>query len=146
MLEIGKGQLVVFGATMIATLATDLLIGIGVGIVVKLVLHVFAGVSVTNLFHPHTDTTHTGNHPTVEVRKAVVFSNWLPLRKKLASLNKHPKVRVDLSKAHFVDHSVMKKIEEMVQDWKLENRELIVTGLEQHRPVSKHPLAARFST
>ena len=146
MLLVGKGQLVVFLTTLVITLATDLLAGIGAGILMKVILHLMAGVSPANLFNPHTEIGQDAQagHPVVRVRKAAVFSNWLPLRNRLLAMGGHPKVGLDLSGAHFVDHSVMKKIEEMAQDWKLENRELILTGLEQHQPVSKHPQAARF--
>lgn len=146
MLDVGKGQLVIFIATMIATLATDLLIGIAFGIVVKFLMHMLSGVSFGNLFSPKTELVlEDGTHPVLHIHNAAIFSNWLPIRKRLLDLQKHGKVQVDLSKTKIVDHSVIKKLEEMVQDWKLENRELIVAGLEDHMPVSPHPLAARVA-
>ena len=146
MFHVGKGQLLVFIATLVATLATDLLLGIAFGIAVKMVLHLCNGVHPANLLKPHADieTCPEHGHPVVRVRKAVVFSNWLPLRKQLLALRDHPRVRVCLANTHLVDHSVMKKLEEMVQDWKLENRELILEGLDDHAPVSDHPQAARL--
>lgn len=144
MWQVGRGQLIVFVVTLIVTLATDLLIGIAAGIVVKLLQHVLSGTPVGNLFCAHAEVAHGGPHPVVNVRHAAIFSNWLGLRKRLLGLGSHSKVKVDLSGTHLVDHSVIKKLDEMVQDWKLENRELIVAGLEDHQPVSSHPQAARY--
>jgi len=144
MWHVGKGQLLVFLVTMIATLATDLLIGIAAGIIVKLILHAIAGTSVGNLFRPHVAVDEADGIPVMTISKSVVFSNWLPLRKQILSMNEHITVKINLSDAHFVDHTVYKKLQELAQDWKLENRELIIEGLDDHTPVSHHPEAARF--
>jgi MFS superfamily sulfate permease-like transporter len=144
MWQVGKGQLIVFVVTLVATLATDLLIGIGVGIIVKLLQHVLSGTSVKNLFIPHAEVTKGDSQTIVNVKKAAIFSNWLGLRKQLLGLNDHSRVKVDLADTHLVDHTVIKKLEEMAQDWKLENRELLIEGLQDHEPVSSHPQAARY--
>jgi MFS superfamily sulfate permease-like transporter len=144
MLHVGKEQLAVFLATLFATLATDLLIGIAVGIAVKIVIHLFNGAPAASLITPKAFIELSERHaPIVRVHDAAVFTNWLPLRKQIATLDQHPTVHVDLSNAKLVDHSVMKKLEEMAQDWALENRQLVVTGLENHRQLSDHPHAAR---
>ncbi|MBE7494014.1 MAG: SulP family inorganic anion transporter [Verrucomicrobiaceae bacterium] len=145
MWSIGKGQLAVFLVTMIVTLATDLLIGIAAGIMVEIFLSMWFDVTLKNLFHPYAEVHHPeeADHPVVKPRKALVFSNWLSLRKRLLALRHHPKVQVDLSDSHLVDHTTLKKLHEMADDWKLENRELILAGLDDHEPVSAHPQAAR---
>jgi MFS superfamily sulfate permease-like transporter len=147
MRHIGKEQLVVFTTTIFATLATDLLIGIGVGVAVKVAIHLLNGAPIAAMARPNAaiELSERGA-PVVHVHDAAVFTNWLPLRKQIAAMSEHPVVRVDLSTSKLVDHSVMKKLEEMAQDWALENRELIVTGLDNHKVLSAHPQAARILT
>lgn len=139
---VGREQLAVFCSTLIATLATDLLIGIAVGVMVKIIIHVLNGAPTRSLILPRA-TLATEDTPTLRIHDCAVFSNWLSLSRKLSALSHHPRVKVDLSEARLVDHTVMKKLEEMAQDWLLENRELIITGLDQHQPLSSHPHSAR---
>ncbi len=144
MWAVGKEQLAVFLSTLIATLATDLLIGIAVGIMVKLAIHLWNGAPANSLFKPHaTLYSHESGHMVVRIEKAIVFSNWLAIRAKISELTHHSKVVIDLSNASLVDHTVMKKLEEMAHDWQLENRELIISGLEEHKLLSTHVHAAR---
>jgi MFS superfamily sulfate permease-like transporter len=146
---VGKEQLTVFVSTLIATLATDLLIGIAVGIAVKLVIHIANGAPLTSLLAPDTSIERAGDGRVIlRVRQSAVFTNWLKLRKIILGLQSESKeLVVDLSGARLVDHTTMKKLDEMAQDWKLLGRSLEVTGLMQHRQLSEHPHAARvFST
>ncbi|MEZ5402538.1 MAG: SulP family inorganic anion transporter [Bryobacteraceae bacterium] len=144
MLMVGREQLIVFCATLVATLATDLLIGIAVGILVKIAIHLWNGAPASSMVKPKAIIELSENGaPVVHVHDAAVFTNWLPLQKQIAAMAVHPKVKVDLSQTRIVDHTVMKKLGEMAQDWMLENRELTIIGLERHRQLSEHPHAAR---
>jgi hypothetical protein len=37
----------------------------------------------------------------------------------------------------------MKKLEELAHDWKLDGRQLTISGLHRHRQLSPHPHSAR---
>jgi MFS superfamily sulfate permease-like transporter len=141
---VGKEQLAVFLSTLIATLATDLLIGIGVGILVKILIHLWNGASLRSLFRPATTLETSRSGITVlRIRDAAVFTNWLKIRKQILDLAGKRRLIIDLADARLVDHTVMKKLEEMQQDWQLAGRELEVTGLHHHEQLSPHPHAAR---
>lgn len=144
---VGKEQLMVFLATLLATLATDLLIGIAVGICVKLLIHIVNGAPFGAIFSPETDVeTASNGRAVLRVRQAAIFTNWLRLRSIILGLSSERELVVDLSGARLVDHTVMKKLEEMAHDWALEGRELRITGLEGHRQLSSHPHAARVQS
>ena len=79
----------------------------------------------------------------IRIREAAVFTNWIPVRRKINALNSNADVIVDLSETLLVDHTVMEKLHEMEREFKQSHRRLEVTGLDGHDPFSAHPHAAR---
>lgn len=141
--QIGREQLVVFVATIIAVLETDLLKGIAIGILVKVVIHLINGASIGSLFKIKADIRSEGGGTTVAVRRAAVFSTWIGLKKRLNNLKGSGPVTVDLSDTRLVDHTVMQRLREMEQEFSEEGAKLEIRGLEDHKALSEHPSAAR---
>ncbi len=145
--KVGVEQFVVFVGTIIATLATDLLIGIGVGIALKVAFHLWNGAPLKGFVWTDVNTVTDGDKKvTILVRRAALFSNWLGLRKViLTQAGTRDDITLDLSATKLVDHSVMEKLHELEVTLAESGKTLHVIGLDRHIPLSKHPLAARKS-
>jgi MFS superfamily sulfate permease-like transporter len=144
--RIGKEQFLIYVTTLVAVLATDLLIGVGMGIGLKVLIHVIHGLPLRSLFHPGLDVTKIDDQTSlVRAERSAVFSNWIPLRRKIEQLGlrQRQNVIVDLSRAKLVDHSVMEKLHELELDFAQQGLKLETTGPETHQPFSSHPHSAR---
>lgn len=145
--QIGTEQLIIFVVTLVAVLATDLLIGIGIGIATKLIFHLSTGLRLRELFKLDVAKTERGDHTVVfTVAKAAVFSNWIALKREIEreALNKGKSAVLDVSRAKLVDHSVMEKLHDLRADFERRGVDLDVTGLDfLQRTSSQHALAAR---
>ena len=140
MAKIGWDQVAVFVTTIIFTLATDLLVGIGAGILLKMILHIARGVSVGSLFSAKTKVE---GH-TVTVQGAAVFSNFIPVKKQILKFPFTDHVIFDVRQCFFVDHSVIETLHHMKDDFASEGGNLEILGIEEFKSVgkSKHKLAA----
>lgn len=143
MYRLGKDQCLIFVSTIVGVLATDLLTGIAIGILVKFVLHVINGAPLRSLYTLNAEVTQEDDHSaTIVVRDSAIFSTWIPLRKHLHRLLQDGKrVTLNLSETRLVDHTVMSKLQEWKAEFAAQHSELSVTGLEQHRPLSDSPVA-----
>ena len=145
-LRIGREQLVIFVVTLAAVLATDLLIGIGIGIVTKVIIHLFNGVPIRSLIKPDIQIAED-NGTTVRMIafKSAIFSNWIPIRKQIerVGLTERKNIEFDLSQTKLVDHSVMDKLHEMSMDFEQQGLQFKVVGLDSHRPLAGHMNSAR---
>lgn len=138
--KIGADQIVVFVTTIIVTLATDLLIGIGAGIVLKLILHISRDVPLKRLFSAKMNVSNQ----TILLEDAAIFSNFIPVKKQILNFPYSSAVTLDFTKCKFVDHTVIEILHHLKDDFDAEGGELKILGVEELKPVgnSKHHLAA----
>jgi MFS superfamily sulfate permease-like transporter len=146
MYHVGREQLVIFVATIVGVLATDLLVGIAIGVAVKILIHLIRGVPLSALVRLNASVDRTAGGVTVTVRDAAVFSTWLSLRRRLEALkSERGVVVVDLAGTKLVDHTVMDKLHEMAKEFREAGSDLVISGLERHWKVSDHPASARLA-
>jgi MFS superfamily sulfate permease-like transporter len=142
--HVGREQFIIFVSTVIGVLATDLLMGIAIGICVNFVVHLKNGAPLRSLLKTQVNVERREEGGvTVQVKDAAIFSTWIGLKKKLESLMKEPKVVLDLSQTFLVDHTVMAKLQEMERVFQEKGSTLVIAGLDEHQRLSNHPAAAR---
>lgn len=142
--RVGREQLVIFLVTMAGCVGVDLLVGVGLGIVTKFVIHLIHGAPLASLFsaRPEVKVDEESDTTTLSLHGAALFSNYLPVKSRLeAATTKH--VIVDVSDCRVVDHTVMERFHEMERAFAEQNRKLVVRGLDAHQGLSDHPMAAR---
>ncbi|MBL7956955.1 MAG: SulP family inorganic anion transporter [Flavobacteriales bacterium] len=147
-LQIGPEQLSIFTTTLIVTLATDLIIGVFSGILLKILIHLTRGASFRSLFKPnlHLRYDHMSDCFVLEVHDAAIFSNFLGLKKKLDSIPAQAHVRVDFDKATLVDHTVMEHVYSYKEKYERAGGHFEVTEMGHLVPRSQHPHAARHKS
>ena len=144
--RIGREQLVIFVVTVVAVLATDLLVGIAIGIGVKFLIHVYNGVPLHSLFKPFLEIeTRDDNSVVISARESAIFTNWIPIKRRIEQLGlvQRNNVVIDLSGTKFIDHSVMERLHELQIDFEQAGLQLEIEGLDSHQQFSAHPRAAR---
>lgn len=135
--HIGKEQFVVFTLTVIATLATDLLVGVGVGILLEMLINLYNGIKIRNLFKADITIHQNEDDYKVVVNSGLVFSNILGLKKALATLPEGKNVSIDVSNVSIVDHTSMLTLNGFAHDYKEAKGNIKVLGFQNHIQLSK---------
>jgi len=143
---IGAEQLGLFVVTMLGVLATDLLIGVLLGIAVKLGIHIARGVWLENMFKIHFTIEQSGTDTiVVKLLGSALFSNYLPLKKALAGLENGKTLIFDFSNGYLIDHTVMDFIHDFSNDYVAQGGKCREVG-HALETFSDHALAARLMT
>jgi MFS superfamily sulfate permease-like transporter len=141
---VGKEQLFMFVVTIIGVLATDLLIGVAIGIVAKFGIHMLRGVRLNNLFKMHfVIEQKDADTLVVSIVGAAIFSNFMSLKTALANLENGKTVIFQMNNTYLLDHTVMEFLHDFQHDYEGSGGKCVFLGMETHDTYSRHPLAAR---
>ncbi|MDA0738078.1 MAG: SulP family inorganic anion transporter [Nitrospirae bacterium] len=145
MYHLGKDQFIIFMSTIVGVLATDLLMGIAIGIGVKVIIHIINGAPILSFFKLNAEVIREDEHSaTIVIRESAVFSTWIPLRKYLHRyLQEGKNVTLNFSETRLVDHTVMSKLYEWIMEFEEHDCELFVRGLAEHEPMADSIVAAQ---
>lgn len=135
MFKIGKDQLSIFIITILVTLATDLLIGIAAGIILKLLIHLTRGVSIKQLFR----IKSTIKNNIINVEGPLLFSNFLGVKKHISEFPLNSHLIFNVSNCKLIDHSVIESLHHLKDDFKNEGGNFEILGLEKFNSSTDHP-------
>eukprot|EP00456_Euglypha_rotunda_P030244 TRINITY_DN235_c2_g1_i2.p1 TRINITY_DN235_c2_g1~~TRINITY_DN235_c2_g1_i2.p1 ORF type:complete len:652 (-),score=147.11 TRINITY_DN235_c2_g1_i2:4937-6892(-) len=144
--HIGKEQLLIFVCTLVGVLATDLLIGIGIGIAVKFAVHLINGVPLGSFFKPYLDIEKIGDKTyLIRAYGSAVFSNWISFKRQIEEIGlvQRNNLVIDFAETKLIDSSVMEKLHTMQRDFEQEGMSLTISGLDLHRQLSEHEFSTR---
>ncbi|MDD5267624.1 MAG: SulP family inorganic anion transporter [Methylococcales bacterium] len=141
---VGKEQLFMFVVTIIGVLATDLLVGVAIGIVAKFAIHMLRGVRVNNLFKIHfVIEQQDASTVVVSIVGAAIFSNFMSLKTTLANLENGKTIIFQMNNTYLLDHTVMEFLHDFQHNYEGHGGKCIFLGMEAHDTYSRHPLSAR---
>ncbi|TWH76216.1 MFS superfamily sulfate permease-like transporter [Azomonas agilis] len=141
--KIGPEQLVVFVITIVVTISTDLLMGVGAGILTKMVFLVFHRVPLNNFFKARYQSQETPSGVQIQVQGSALFSNLLSFKKLFSRLDTSKSIQIDFTQAHLVDHTFMEFLHHWQEECSHAGGSLTLVGFDRFDAFSSHPLAAR---
>ncbi len=149
--KIGKEQAFIFLITLFGTLFTDLISGIGLGILCTFLVHLLLNKSFVlfsrNWLKPNVLMfleEESGNYY-VSVKNFCSFLNFFKLKKKLDEIPETEHAIVDFSLCDFVDHTVMEGLNNYRRSFASKGGLLETIGLDIRSAETNHPFAVRKS-
>ncbi|MGB0183772.1 MAG: STAS domain-containing protein, partial [Schleiferiaceae bacterium] len=140
MYKIGTTEIIVFVTTLLAVLATDLIIGIGIGILCNYLLFIIGKVSISKLFT--TNITSSSNE--LQLNGAYTFSNYLGLKKQIDNaLAESELVILNFTQTTFLDHTTIAHLQGLQKAAAVDGRTLEFSGLEDLVPATSHEQSER---
>ena len=143
-LHVGKTEFAFMLVTALIVLLTDLLIGVATGMVLAFIVAMTYGrTKPGNLFKPRVQPLVHNGSASVRFAGALGFHNFLGIRSKLDDLPKGKRVALDFSDAHYIDHTVMARLETFKREYTQDGGEVEFTGMDHLSSDGHDPLSPR---
>lgn len=142
MLSIGLPQIITFSTTIVVTLATDMLIGILAGVLVKILLNWYQGIEPWSQFRLNYRMVGIGDESYLQLKKAAVFSNFVQFKAALSKIDR-ASLKIDFSGLKLIDSSFLSQFELLKSEWKDQGRHLEATGIDSLQSITNHPFSNR---
>lgn len=110
----GKYQWWPFIITVVAVVLTDLLTGVGIGLVAS-VFAILRG-NIKNAYYFHKEEYHAGDTIRIKLAQEVSFLNKAAIKLTLEDLPENSKVLIDASDSSYIDFDVLESIREFAKE------------------------------
>lgn len=125
MYKLGWKQFVPFVVTILGIVFTDLLIGIGLGLVVGITIILIKSYQNSHFLHIK-DTSDGKNKITIQLAEEVTFINKGAILKELELLPEDSLLELDVSKTVYLDNDVIEILDNFLEKAKTRNIEIIL--------------------
>lgn len=139
----GIDQFLIFITTFIVTIIEDLLLGVIFGILVKILIHLYRGYNIKSLYKPDLVIKQNSDVTTIEASGPLTFLAYLQLKNTIMeSLKTSDRVYLDVNHVVLVDHTIMLKIDNLIQE--LGRDKFQLTGTDQLQPLYSDYFSTRI--
>lgn len=122
----GWDSFAAFFVTWAVTIADDLLVGLGLGLIIYVVSQLIRGVKIKAFYSPDIITRRESSKGFVEVRGALVFSGYIAVLGACSSMPDASEVFLDLGSVTHLDNGVRNSLEGLEGQMKAEGKDLKV--------------------
>jgi MFS superfamily sulfate permease-like transporter len=119
----GQYQFVPFIATVVAVVFTDLLMGVGIGMVVSIFYILRANLKVAYFFKK--EEHHEGETVFIELAQEVSFLNKAAIKQTLAHLPENSKLVINATNSVYIDYDVIQLIQDFLKIGSLDKNVLV---------------------
>ena len=140
---IGVEQLVVFCITIIGTLATDLLVGVALGVFTEYAFCLYFGAKIKDIIKGEIVVIQIAEDKATIVLPRVCYIGKIMNFMQVIDRNSNKSLELDFSSSRLVDHSFMKVIDKIKKDSASSFYPISVKGLDRLKPIGSSETSLR---